>query len=269
MMREKRKSWIAVSSAIGASMVISQGAVAATSPHTSLAPATLLTAPGPMMEGEGEGAVSVDLTTNDSAFLAQLGLIRGHLWVGMKLYEQGHLEMAKTHMKHPGDELYAGLVSAFEARDLPGFAKPLSDLADSVNNDADKAVVMENYAALKDAIAANEPLASMTAAEVLKSIASMLLTSADEYAIGIKQNQVVNVHEFQDAYGFQQIALSRLDALSEAQRAGAEEAIAETRKVIQGLDELWPTTTPEGELEGDASLIYGAASRIEMEANGI
>ena len=77
------------------------------------------------------------------------------------------------------------------------------------------------------------------------------------------------MHEFQDAYGFQQIALSRLDALSEAQRAGVEEAIAETRKVIQGLDELWPTTTPEGELEGDASLIYGAASRIEMEANGI
>ena len=40
-------------------------------------------------EGEGEGAVSVNLAENDAQFLARLGLIRGHLWVGMKLYVQG------------------------------------------------------------------------------------------------------------------------------------------------------------------------------------
>lgn len=270
-MFEKRKVWVGVGSALASSLVVTS---ASADQPASVYPATTMVAPGPMMEGEGgegegEGAVSVNLAENDAQFLAQLGLIRGHLWVGMTLYEQGHIEMAKTHMKHPGDELYAGLVSAFEARGLPGFADELQALADAVNNDNSRAVVENAYSALKQAISVNEPVAEMTAGDVLKSISSMLITAADEYAIGINEGKVVNVHEYQDAYGFQQIALARLEAISAAEQQRGEAAIAETRRIIEGLTALWPTTTPEGMVEGDASRIYGAASRIELEANSI
>lgn len=270
-MNEKRKVWLGVGSALASSLVAGQALADSPVYHT---PATNMTAPGPIMEGEGgegegEGAVSVNLAENDAQFLAQLGLIRGHLWVGMKLYEQGHTAMAKTHMKHPGDELYAGLVSAFEARNLPGFADQLQALSDAVDNDNSAAAVNDTYRSLKHAISANEPVAKMSAQQVLSSIASMLITAADEYAIGINQGQVNNVHEYQDAYGFQQIALARLQAINEQQQQQAEAAITESRRVIKGLTELWPTTTPEGTVEGDASRIYGAASRIELEANSI
>lgn len=270
-MNENRKVWLGVGSALVSSLVAGQAAADA---PTHYAPATAMFAAGPMMEGEGgegegEGAVAVNLAENDAQFLAQLGLIRGHLWVGMKLYEQGHIAMAKTHMKHPGDELYAGLVSAFEARGLPGFADELEALADAVNQDNSADTVHDAYRALKYAISVNEPVASMSTAEVLKSISSMLITAADEYAIGINEGQVTNVHEYQDAYGFQQITLARLDAINEAEQQAAQAAIAETRRIIEGLTTLWPTTTPEGTVEGDASRIYGAASRIELEANSI
>lgn len=270
-MNEKRKVWLGVGSALASTFVAGQAVADAPINHS---PATAMVAPGPMMEGEGgegegEGAVSVNLAENDAQFLAQLGLIRGHLWVGMKLYQQGHIDMAKTHMKHPGDELYAGLVSAFDARGLPGFGDELQALADAVNNDNSADVVNNAYAALQRAIGVNEPVADMTAEQVLKSISSMLITAADEYAIGITNGNVSNVHEYQDAYGFQQITLARLDAISPAEQQSAANAIAETRRIIEGLTALWPTTTPEGQVEGDASRIYGAASRIELEANSL
>lgn len=271
MMNEKRKVWLGVGSALASTLVTGQ--VAADSP-THYSPSAAVVAPGPMMEGEGgegegEGAVSINLAENDAQFLARLGLIRGHLWVGMKLYQQGHIDMAKTHMKHPGDELYAGLVSAFEARDLPGFADELQALADAVNNDNSAEIVNNAYQALQHAISANEPIQQMSAEQVLKSISSMLVIAADEYAIGITSGEVSNVHEYQDAFGFQQITLARLDAINKSEQEKAAAEIAETRRIIEGLTSLWPTTTPAGTVEGDASRIYGAASRIELEANSL
>lgn len=264
-MFEKKKVWLGVGSVL-ASTVATTAVTAGPMTQPNAAPATFMAAQ--MAEGEMVDP-TIDLTTNDTAYLAQLGLIRGHLWVGMKLYEQGHIEMAKTHMKHPGDELYSGLTDAFEARNLPGFAQPLHALAESMIYNNSKETVVNNYRVLLDAIAANEPIAAMSAEDVLLSISSMLMTAADEYAIGIKNNEVANVHEYQDALGFKQIALARLERINDKEAAKAEEAIAETRKVIKTLDELWPTTTPEGEVKGDASKIYGAASRIELEARSI
>ncbi|QZN89942.1 hypothetical protein [Idiomarina abyssalis] len=264
-MFEKKKVWLGVGSVLATTVAASQvSATALTQP--SAAPTMFMAAP--MAEGE-MAAPEIDLNTNDTAFLAQLGFIRGHLWVGMKLYEQGHIEMAKTHMKHPGDELYSGLTEAFEARGLPGFAEPLNTLAESVINDQSKDVVMNNYNELRDAISANEPIDNMLAKDVILSISSMLMVAADEYAVGIQNGEVANVHEYQDALGFKEIALDRLNRINDAEAHKAQDAINETRQVINNLNNLWPTTTPEAKVDGEPSKIYGAASRIELEARSI
>lgn len=266
-MIEKRKLWQHTPALLATTVATTLGMASA---HAL--PVAPQTAPMVAMQASGEAEMvdaSIDLRTNDAEYLAQLGLIRGHLWVGMKLYEQGHMHMAKTHMKHPGDELYSGLEAAFEARDLPGFAEPLSALADSVNNDADSDTVMANYEALKEAISKNEPIAEMTAREVMLSVASMLSTAAEEYAIGIKAGEVSNVHEYQDALGFTEIVLARLDALSDEQKAEAEAELKEAQTLITELRPMWPTTTPSGKLEGDASKIYGVAAEIELTARSL
>lgn len=264
-MFEKKKVWVGVGSVLATTMAAST-ANAAPWTQPNAAPASFMAAP--MAEGE-MAAPEIDLSTNDTAFLAQLGFIRGHLWVGMKLYEEGHIEMAKTHMKHPGDELYAGLTEAFNDRGQPGFADELEALADSVINDNSKDVVMNNYKVLLDAISAHEPIADMTAKSVLLSVATMLMATADEYAVGIQEGKVAQVHEYQDALGFKEIALNRLERINSEEAEKASSAIDETRNVLKSLTDLWPTITPEGELQGDASKIYGAASRIELEARSI
>lgn len=217
-------------------------------------------------EGEGEGATKADLSSDNAAYLARLGLIRGHLWVGLKLYREGHLAMAKTHMKHPEDELYAGLEPVFEARGVNGFGQELSDLADAVNNEQGDEAVELAYSKLLGAITASESMAKMTAKEALLSISQMIRTAADEYAIGVKKGEIVNVHEYQDAYGFTEIAIERLDRLSDEQKAQAQSDINNTKAILVKLRTLWPTVNPQGDVEGEASHLYGAAARIELSA---
>jgi len=107
------------------------------------------------------------------------------------------------------------------------------------------------------------------AKDVILSISSMLMVAADEYAVGIQNGEVANVHEYQDALGFKEIALDRLNRINDAEAHKAQDAINETRQVINNLNNLWPTTTPEAKVDGEPSKIYGAASRIELEARSI
>jgi len=278
---EKRKVWMGVSSALLVTSAAASGAVNASDMQTVNDSVPTVTASSVAVsfaalgeggagegegEGEGEGGTTADLRTDDAAFLARIGLMRGHLWVGIKLYREGHLAMAKTHMKHPKDELYAGLEPVFKARGVDGFAEELAVLADAVNNEKGDEAVESSYELLLKAITASEGIDSMTTKDALVSISQMIRTAADEYAIGVKSGEIVNVHEYQDAYGFTEIAIERLDRLSEAQQQEAASDIARTKELLLELRTLWPTVNPQGTVEGDASALYGAAARIELRA---
>jgi len=52
-------------------------------------------------------ALMARIVADDAEYLVQLGLMRGHLFVGNQLYLLGELAEAVTHMKHPESELYA------------------------------------------------------------------------------------------------------------------------------------------------------------------
>lgn len=275
-MYEKRKIWLGVSSALLATSMASTAVDA--KPLASdgnqfvagISSVSLLSGGegegGEGEGGEGEGGTSIDLAKDDAVFLAQLGLIRGHLWVGYKLYQEGHIAMAKTHMKHPEDELYAGLEPIFKAREVSGFGKELQTLAEAVNQEKGDAAVNKAYRALQSKMAKSESIEDKSARDVLVSISLMIRTAADEYAIGVKNGDVVNVHEYQDAYGFTEIAIERLDDINSEQQELAKDDIANTRQWLLELRELWPTVDPQGKLQGDASHLYGAAARIELAA---
>ncbi|WP_223670182.1 hypothetical protein [Kangiella shandongensis] len=266
-MFEKRKVWAGVGSALIATSVATQASDNLTvTPVTTTAVSFSAMGEGEGGEGEGEGSVKADLRTDNAAYLARLGLIRGHLWVGIKLYREGHLAMAKTHMKHPEDELYAGLGPVFKARGVGGFAEELSQLADAVNNEKGDEAVETAYATLLEAITASEKMADKSAREALLSISQMIRTAADEYAIGVKAGEIKNVHEYQDAYGFTEIAIERLESLSDEQQTEAAADIETTKKLLLDLRSLWPTVAPKGTVDGDATHLYGAAARIELSA---
>ncbi|MBB5519401.1 hypothetical protein [Amphiplicatus metriothermophilus] len=219
-------------------------------------------------EGEGEGAAAADPATDPVAYLHQLFLIRGHLQAGAALYAAGEQAMAATHMKHPEDELYAGLAPAFEARGVDGFAGELQALAASVANGAPAGEVEADLAAVKRAIDAAAEAAQASPAETLLAAAALLRTAGEEFDIGVKDGAIVNLHEYQDAYGFMTAAVERLAALDGGGGA-VDEAIAQAREQAALALAVASTVMPQEPVEARSSTIYGAAARIEIIARGL
>ena len=87
-----------------------------------------------------------------------MGLVRGHLHVGIELYKNQYFDNAKRHMKHPKSELYSAMIPTFEAKNADGFASELEDLALTVESDKDLNLVLSKYEILLNAITENEKI---------------------------------------------------------------------------------------------------------------
>ncbi|MBY6204544.1 hypothetical protein [Halomonas denitrificans] len=208
------------------------------------------------------------LASDDVAFLSRLGLIRGHLHAGHALYINDYRDMAATHMKHPRDELYAGLEPAIEARGFQPFDDRLTVLKDAVDSGADGAEVTEAWREIDEAIETIERGVDASAADELRAVADMLETAAEEYAVGVVDGVVANEHEYQDAWGFTQIALERVGqiaATSDVERS----ATAQAAVVISSLADLWPELAPVEVPGAEADRIAGAADQLRALADGM
>lgn len=212
----------------------------------------------------GVAGPGTNFAENDLAYLTQLGLMRGHLYIGFQLYKEGYVEHAKTHMKHPKSELYTSLVSAFASRGTPGFASELEALAGVVEGEASLAQVDGAYKKLTDGIRANESVVANDAAslpERLKLASKLLTVAGEEYAIAVVNGEVKNAHEYQDALGFTFAAKRTIvGALPEgdAEKIAAEKAMA----LLETLSPLWPSVFPPSTLATDADQIYKVADQI-------
>lgn len=214
--------------------------------------------------GESEnGAAANDPATDDVEYLKRLGLVRGHLVAFIELTRAGAPEAAAPHAKHPESELYAGLVPAFKARHKKGFADALTALSDAAASGGD---VEAAYAAAREAIRASAPDASLKVR--LLAIAGMVRTAADEYSIGVGEDgAIIKAHEYQDAHGFVSAASEILAAAKP--RAGDEaDAAAAAKEQLDGLSAAFPGWLVE-RTDAKASLLYGAAARIEIAALGL
>lgn len=218
-------------------------------------------------EGEGaqgEGSGAADIASDDLAFLQQLALMRGHLYVGYRLYMEDHVAPAKTHMKHPESELYADLVPGLTAREAPGFGKQLAALAAAVESEQSKPQVSKRYEELVSAIAATEATASkLDAAQTLALASQLLRVAAEEYAIAVVDGKMENAHEYQDALGFTVIAREYLDDTTTREQA-EQQAFKKAGKHLDAVQPLWPKLMPPATLEHSAKSLYGAAAQLEL-----
>ncbi|MCY3818072.1 MAG: hypothetical protein OXH52_01730 [Gammaproteobacteria bacterium] len=209
-------------------------------------------------EAPPEQAVEAQAALTDTEYLVRLGLMRGHLLVGHELYGQGALDAARSHSKHPTDELYAGMDNEFAARHTTGFGNELTAHA-LASEGEDGAAVSAAYATLAAAIARTEAAVQTSPSMIVDVTAALLREAAAEYAIGIVDGRLSNAHEYQDAYGFTQVALSW------AKGATPHEVFDPIVERIEGLSEMmWPDLVPPEELGQKAARIYGAAAEVEI-----
>ncbi len=218
-------------------------------------------------EGEGGATAGAEFATDDAAYLTQLGLIRGHLAVGYALYQRELPDLAETHMKHPRAEIYEAVVPAFEARGCGGFAEGLTALTAAVTGRATQAEVTAAYDGLVAGIAGCERSAAIDDPLVVtRVIENLLRTAGVEYQIGVIDGAIDNLHEYQDAWGFTQVAAALARSPAFAENPAATAVAGQLQELIAGLAGLWPSLNPEGGVAGDAAQLFGAAGQVEVTA---
>ncbi|MEO0613957.1 MAG: hypothetical protein AAFY83_11650 [Pseudomonadota bacterium] len=214
-------------------------------------------------EGEGEGTSSANLASNDGAYLQALGQVRGHLFAFITLYREGKFEMAATHAKHPGSELYKALAPAITARKQPGFADGLTALTEALANNGDVETV---YTQLLADIKQHQPALSL--GKTIVALSGLTRTAADEFKLGVDgTGAIINAHEYQDAYGFLNTAKAILNdqtANGTAEKTAKTDALAQIDIALGQFGDLTAATSA-----GDGSKIYGAAARMEITGLGL
>ena len=286
-MGDKTKVWVSFGAALLASTSLVTASLAAGAPPTAASDGRVLRAAaapdagaavdrlqlaaGSAEEGgeggeggeAGDGAAESRLVESDSAYLTQLGLMRGHLTIGVELYRQGAAAAAATHMKHPEDELYKDLEEALEERGAPEFEAQLEALAARVETRAPIAEVEAAYDAVLAAIArAEDAVADPGAHEIGEVIHNLVHTAAEEYGDAVAGGKIVEGHEYQDALGFTRVAEDWLTKLAAAgANAAVVKAIGAQLAVIRPA---WPSLVPPETAALDPSVIHGAAARIEI-----
>jgi hypothetical protein len=214
-------------------------------------------------EGGEAGAIAGDESV---ALLTGLGLIEGHLRAGVALYEAGLADQAKSHMKHPQDELYASLLPLLKAAGAEDFSGALTGLSDAVENGADMARVQAAFAEVQKEIAEGREHAGGGEAAEAAAIVRIVTTAAEEYALGVQDGTVAELHEYHDAWGFVEVARALLTHMAGEDDA-AEKAFGENSlAALADLAPALPGVSPEGKTLGDASALYGAAASIELAA---
>lgn len=208
-------------------------------------------------------APGANLAHNDVAYLERLGEVRGHLLVGVALYRDGYGIAARTHMKHPADELILGLAPAFAFRGVTGLDAPLETLASLIEKNAPLREVEAAYARLDEALQQMEKAAYMDGRTVLRAVAALIAQAGHEYEEAVQGGQVKNAHEYQDAYGFTQAAKVLLTRLSVEERRKAGASVTLALREIAGLAPAWPSLAGAGPIKFEADAFAGAARRIE------
>lgn len=208
-------------------------------------------------EAPPEQSVEAQAALSDTEYLVRLGLMRGHLLVGHELYGLSALDAARSHSKHPTDELYAGMENEFTARGTVGFGDELMAHA-LASEGEDATAVSAAYATLAAAIARSEAAVQTSPAMIVDVTVALLREAAAEYAIGIVDGRLSNAHEYQDAYGFTRVALSW------ARSDESNEVLDRIADRMEALMDMWPSLVPPEELQQKAARLYGAAAEVEI-----
>ena len=208
-----------------------------------------------------------DSAIADADYLLALGLMRGHLLVGHALRGLQEHSAAQTHAKHPSDELYAAVAEEFGPRGVAGFADELAAHAKALEGD-DDARVADAYAEVVEAIGRTESVVELTSSLAGRVIARLLREAAREYDIGVVDGELANAHEYQDAYGFTQVALALARTRHAALPAGdGDRAVfAGIARQIQALGDLWPALMPPPQLAHSGARLEAVAQEVEKAA---
>jgi hypothetical protein len=226
-------------------------------------------APAPAATEGGEQGESGSVASGDDTvdLLAGLLQIEGHLATGFALWADGDHDNGQAHMGHPKAEVYEAIEHEIEELGQPQFEGELDELVDAAANGKDQATldgiraeIQAAVAAARTAAVAKDPRDDFTALVLL------IRKAGGEWAEGVVEGNIANLHEYQDAWGFVQAARARATDLAASPDAAVKAAADAVLAALDSLAPALPAVTPTGVVGGDAGLFAATAARIELAA---
>lgn len=268
MSDQKIKIWLG----LGSYLLIQAGpcnVLAAEHAHSPAKDAVTAPAPAGKAGEGGEGGEAGYVSSDpDQTYAVNLLLMKGHLRASQNLFALGLRENALAHAMHPAAETYGNVAAELEARHAAPFQQELDALVDGLSETATDAEVKAAYDAANGkadaALAVIDPGKRTSPAFTAALVLALLQQAGSEYAVGVKEGVIVNLHEYQDAGGFTAIAgglLERLDQAS-ANIAAAKAELSRLKAVFSWTAKMQDKATPAPE-------ILSAISRIELKLNNI
>ena len=212
--------------------------------------------------GEGGAGVSPELES-DLEFLTALSLVEAHATLAVELSGSPG---AAEHMMHPAAELLKELLPELERRKLPGFMPALDALAAAISQAKPAEEVKAEFAKLAQALTLSRgPL--MAKAEVAVPVAlRQIRKSTGEYAEGVKDGKVVELEEYQDAWGITAAARGIIANLPAAERTEYAGPVAEIEAEFARLNAAWPQLDGSASVAEGHSLLAAAVARMDLAA---
>ena len=193
-------------------------------------------------------AQSADDIEDNLDIFEKLGLLEGHLIVGMALMDAGMAKDALPHFGHPVKEIYEYLEPVLKARHVPDFKADLIALEAKATATPRDPRLAEAYAGVLrkvEALRATIPPQMMKSrAFVVRAIALMMKDAADDLGEAIEKGRIANIVEYHDALGFARYTAAMVQAKKAVLGSSAAPIATELRLVMAAFPSLNPPQRP-------------------------
>ncbi len=216
--------------------------------------------------GEG-GEGSQEVASSDTAYLAVLGQMRGHLIVAGELMREGNFAQAEKHIGHPVEELYGSVEPELERRRVKPFKETLTALLELIQaspRSPDTRKAYQSAVAAIEAARLGVPEAvrrdPATTAAVVREIVKV---AASEYYASIADGAIVETIEYQDSRGFVLYAGELLkSSLGPGSGPEAIALLVPIQKRLTALAKAWPSLKPPPRPVMDARTVIILARQL-------
>ncbi len=216
--------------------------------------------------GEGGESGATAEATPDAAYLTRLALVEGHVIGANAMYARGLTDEGTALAGHPEAELMDDVRDSLATHGAADFSDQLDAVGDAMNDNAGAAKIEMAMSALHSGITAAETAGNVPLRAYSDTILALTKAAAFEYAKATETAKVEDMFAYHEAYGFVLVADRLATDLATSDDAAAAKAGARAHDALTvALAEFGDMAAAKPNV-GDASVIYGAAARIELAA---
>jgi hypothetical protein len=219
--------------------------------------------------GEGSEGGGSSAAVDEADFLAMVAALEGKMRAGLRLYQTGDVAAAKAHMGHALEVKFHAVEHALENRGFTDLEALIEGLADATDGGKPLAETQSLAAKVADRIHAVPGASEGGMPAALRALALLTRDAAKDYAASLKDGRIVDLHEYQDAWGYLRTVEAMAEQYAASDKADVAEAGGKILAQVCTTDPAFGDIQGQGVITANAALLYAAAARMEIAALGV